>query len=157
MKRMKTFFIYALIIAAFWIFSDIIIYLSVNGTYKDKTAKVYISSPQVIIEENKATYVNGVVKGSIRNNTEAVINDKYLKLDMYSVRDINLGTKYIKIEDLGVNETQNFDIGYKFTDVNYVTITMTDDVKDATIDQFESQKLSFYLLIGNLMFLYFML
>jgi hypothetical protein len=70
MKRMKTFLIYALIVAVFWIFSDIVIYFSVNGTYKTNLAKIYVSSPEITITENKATYVNGVVKGSIKNNTE---------------------------------------------------------------------------------------
>ena len=31
MARMKKFLLYALIIAAFWIFSDILIYLSINS------------------------------------------------------------------------------------------------------------------------------
>lgn len=154
MKRMKTFFIYALIIAAFWIFSDIIIYLSVNGAYKTKTAKVYVSSPEVIITESKATYVNGVIKGGIKNNTKETVEGKYLKIDMYSSRDNNLGTKYVKINNLKENEVQEFEMGYKFTDVEYLTVRVTDNIEGTTIDQFESQKLSLYYLISTLLFLY---
>lgn len=154
MKRMKTFFIYALIIVAFWIFSDIVIYLSVNGTYKDKETKIYVSSPEVIITENKATYVNGVVKGSIKNNTEKIINDVYLKIDMYSPRDVNLGTKYIKIDNLKQNQVRNFEMGYKFTDVDYVTITTTDNVQNASLEEFESDEANLYFLFGTLLFLY---
>lgn len=154
MKRMKTFLIYALIIVAFWIFSDIVIYLTVNGTYKDKETKIYVSSPQVTVIENKATYVNGVIKGSIKNNTKETIDDEYLKIDMYSARDNNLGTKYVKIDDLQVNESQEFEMGYKFTDVNYVTITTTDNVQNVSLEELESDEANFYFLIGTLMFLY---
>lgn len=154
MKRLKTFFIYALLIAALWLFSDIVIYLTINGTYKPIDSKVYISSPQVLITENRATYVNGIVKGSVKNNTEETINDMYLKIDMYSKRDVNLGTKYVKIENLEKNEIQEFEMGYKYTDVGYVVITDTDNVENVTLDQFDSQKINFYALIGTLMFLY---
>lgn len=156
MKRMKTFLIYALLIAALWIFSDMVIYLVVNGTYKPINTRIYVNSPQIVIEESKATYVNGYVKGSIKNNTEDIIKNMYLKIDMYSVRDNNLGTKYVKIEDLKVDENQNFEMWYQFTDVNYTTIAITDNVQDAEEDEFLSQKLGFYFLAGKLMFLYFM-
>lgn len=155
MKRMKTFFIYALLIAAFWIFSNLIIYISVNGTYRDKDTKVYVSSPEIIISESKATYINGYVKGSIKNNTEEIINNKYLKIDMYSARNVNLGTKYIKIDNLQLNATQEFEMWYKFTDVNYVIITTTDDVQNVETDAFLSQKVAFYYLATKLMFLFF--
>jgi len=154
MKRMKTFLIYALIIAAFWVFSDIVIYLSVNGTYKNKEAKVYVTSPQITVTENKATYVNGVIKGSIKNNTEKIIDGVYLKIDMYSARDNNLGTKYIEINNLKQNQVRDFEMGYKFTDVNYVTITTTNNVEKVSLEEFESDEANFYFLVGTLMFLY---
>lgn len=154
MKRMKTFFIYALLIAALWIFSDIVIYLTINGTYKVKEARISVSSPQIVITENKATYVNGIVNGSIKNNTEETLNNMYLKIDMYSKRDVNLGTKYVKINNLQKGEVQEFEMGYKLTDVDYVTISTTDNVENATLDQFESQELTFYALVGTLMFIY---
>ena len=154
MKRMKKFLIYGLLIAALWIFSDIVIFLSINGTYKAKEAKISVSYPEVIITENKATYVNGVIKGSIKNNTEKIIDDMYLKIDMYSPRDVNLGTKYIKIDNLKQNQVRDFEMGYKFTDVDYVTVTATNSIENATEDQFESEEATFYFLVGTLMFIY---
>lgn len=154
MKRMKTFFIYALLVVALWIFTDIIIYLAINGTYKPMDTRVYASTPQVVISESKATYVNGVIKGSIKNNTQGIIDNMYLKIDMYSARDNNLGTKYIKIDNLRQNQVRDFEMGYKFTDVNYVTITTTEHIENTTEDQFLSQEASFYFIIGTLMFLY---
>lgn len=154
MKRMKTFFIYALLITLLWIFSDIVIYFSINGTYKPKETKISVSSPEVIITENKATYVNGVVKGSIKNNTEKIIDGVYLKIDMYSPRDVNLGTKYIEINNLKPNQVREFEMGYKFTDVSYVTITTTDNVQNVSAEELQSDAGNLYFLFGTLLFLY---
>ena len=155
MARLKTFFKYALIIVAFWIFSDIIIYLSVNSAYTNIDSQVYTNSPEIIVGESKATYINGFVKGIIKNNTNEIINDKYLKIDLYSARDINLGTKYIKIENLQVNESQNFEMWYKFTDVDYATFIVTDNIENSTQEEFISQETAGYLIIGTLLVLYF--
>ena len=70
MKRLKTFLIYALIIAAFWLFSNILIYIAINGTYAHINTKVYTTSPEIIVGDSKATYLNGFVKGGIKNNTK---------------------------------------------------------------------------------------
>ena len=155
MKRLKTFLLYALIIAGFWIFSDIIIYVAINGTYTNVNAKIYTDSPEIIIGESKATYINGYIKGVIKNNTQGIINEKYVKIDLYSARDVKLGTKYIKIENLEPNNYQEFEMWYKFTDVDYATISITDDIKNASEEEFLSQKTATYLVIGTLLILYF--
>lgn len=155
MKRLKTFLLYALIIAGFWIFSDIIIYVAINGTYTNVNAKIYTDSPEIIIGESKATYINGYIKGGIKNNTQGIINEKYVKIDLYSARDVKLGTKYIKIENLEPNNYQEFEMWYKFTDVDYATISITDDIKNASEEEFLSQKTATYLVIGTLLILYF--
>lgn len=155
MKQLKKFLIYALIIAGFWIFSDILIYVAIHGTYAHIDARIYTYSPEITIGESKATYINGVIKGSIKNNTEGIITEKYIKIDLYSARDVKLGTKYIKIENLKPNENQDFEMWYKFTDVNYATITVVDNVQNATAEEFESQEVAGYIIIGTLLFLYF--
>ena len=142
-------------IAGLWIFSDILIYISINSTYKHTEAKIYTNYPEIIIGQSKATYVNGYVKGSIKNNTDGIINNKYLKIDMYSARDLKLGTKYIEITNLQPNEYKDFEMWYKFTDVDYVTITTTDNISSATEEEFLSQETATYLVLGTLLVLYF--
>lgn len=155
MKRMKTFLIYALLVIAFWLFSDILIYISINGTYTNVDTRVYTNSPEIIVGQSKATYVNGYVKGCIKNNTEEIINNKYLKIDMYSSRDVKLGTKYVEISNFGPSEYRDFEMWYKFTDVDYVTITTTDNANNASEEEFLSQKTATYLVFGALLVLYF--
>ena len=97
MAKMKKYLLYVFLIAAFWVFSDILIYLSINTTYANVDTKVFAITPEVTVGKSEATYVNGVIKGNVRNNTDTIINDKYLKIDLYSSRDVKKGTKYVKI------------------------------------------------------------
>ena len=156
MAKMKQYFKYVLLIAVFWIFSDILIYLSINSTYANVNTKIYTNSPEIIIGESKATYVNGVIKGSIKNNTDGIINDKYLKIELYSARDVKLGTKYVKIENLEVDKYQGFEMWYKFTDVDYANITVTDNIENVSEEEFLSQETATYLVLGTVLVLYFL-
>lgn len=155
MAKLKKYLLYVILIVAFWIFSDILIYLSINSSYANVDTKVYSISPEITVGESKATYVNGFVKGIIRNNTDSVINNKYLKIELYSPRDVKLGTKYIKIENLDVNKYKEFEMWYKFTDVEYVNITVTDNIENATEEEFLSQETTTTLILGTLLVLYF--
>ena len=156
MARLKKFLLYAFLVTAFWVFSDILIYLSINTTYTRIYTKVYAIFPEITVGQSEATYVNGFIKGSIRNNTESIINDKYLKIDLYSARDVKLGTKYVKINNLEVNKYQEFEMWYKFTDVEYATITVTDTVENASEEEFLSQETKTALIFGTVLILYFM-
>lgn len=155
MAKLKKYLLYVIIIVAFWIFSDILIYISINSTYANVNTRVYSISPEIIVGESKATYVNGFVKGNIKNNTDSIINNKYLKIELYSPRDVKLGTKYVKIENLDVNKNQEFEMWYKFTDVEYVNITVTDNIENATEEEFLSQEATTTLILGTLIVLYF--
>ena len=156
MAKMKKIFIYVLLIIAFWLFSDIVIFLSINSSYTSIDTKVFTNTPEVIIGESKATYVNGFVKGSIKNNTDGIINDKYLKIELYSARDVKLGTKYVKIENLDINKYQQFEMWYKFTDVDYANITVTDNIQNVSEEEFLSQETATYLVLGTVLVLYFL-
>ena len=155
MAKLKKYFRYILLIAAFWLFSDILIYLSINTTYANVDVKVYAISPEISVGESKATYVNGYIKGIVKNNTDSAVIGKYLKIDLYSERDIHLGTKYVKIDNLQIEQYQNFEMWYKFTDVAYANITVTDNIKNAAEEEFLSQKTKTYLVFGTVLALYF--
>lgn len=155
MAKLKKYLLYVILIVAFWIFSDILIYISINSTYANVNTRVYSISPEITVGESKATYVNGYIKGNIKNNTDSIINNKYLKIELYSPRDVKLGTKYIKIENLDVNKYQEFEMWYKFTDVEYVNVTVTDNIENATEEDFLSQETKYGLILGTLLVLYF--
>ena len=74
---------------------------------------------------------------------------------MYSARDVKLGTKYVKIENLEVGKYQNFEMWYKFSDVDYANITVTDNIYNSTEEEFLSQETKSALILGTLLVLYF--
>ena len=156
MKRLKKFLLYALAIAAFWIFSDLLIYVAVNSTYVHIDTKVETSFPEITIEDSKATFVNGFVKGSIKNNTDSAISEKYVKIDLYSPRNSKMGTKYVKIENLEPNQYQNFEMWHQYTDVDYAIITTVDNVENVPEEEFLSQEEATYLIVGTVFILYFL-
>ena len=155
MKRLKTFLLYALAIAEIWLLSDLVIYISINSTYKTIESRVYGIAPEIIVGENKATHINGVAKGKILNNTDATINEKYLEIDLYSSNDVKLGTKYVKIDNLKSKDIMDFEMWYKFTGVNYATYTIVDTPLQASQEEFLSQETAGYVLIGTLLILFF--
>lgn len=105
MERMKTFGIYALCIILFFIFSNVMIDIAIKSTYNEIEADIVLKDNlKLDINTAKVTYVNGYVKGSITNTGETPVEKTYVKIDLYSKRDVLLGTKYVEIKDLQKGE-----------------------------------------------------
>ena len=131
MDRMKTFFKYAMCIILFFIFSEIMINLNLETTYQNIGRKDNLS--QVTVYQAQATKVNGRIKGKIFNDAENKVGGKYLKIDLYSERNNNLGTKYIDISNIKQNETQEIELYFKLQDVEYYSLSFTDEKKENEI------------------------
>ena len=125
MSRMKTLLKYVLWILLFYIFSNLMIYLNLETTYQDIGRKDNLE--QVTIYQAQATKVNGRIKGTIYNNEKNKITNKYLRIDLYSERNIFLGSKYIDVSNLRDNETRELEIYFKIQDVDYYEIKFTDE------------------------------
>lgn len=154
MDRMKTFGIYALCIILFYIFSNVMINIAVKTSYRPIDVEIeQTQNLKLDTTEVKATYVNGYVEGNIKNvssNTE----NTFIKIDLYSKRDVLLGTKYVKVNNLDPNETQDFRMGFEFTDINYCKIQTVNDIPETvTEEQFSSTELRFALLLTKVIFL----
>ncbi len=147
MDRMKTFGIYLLIVVVFFIFSNIMINIALKSTYKPMD--IYLETQKgedISIEGSKATYVNGIVQGKLKNNTGIDITDKYIKMDIYTARDNILGTKYIHIPNLKAGQEQDFKMGFKFTNAGICKISIVDTVESDTTDVtlFTSEELGWW-------------
>lgn len=128
MDRMKTFLIYALCIILFFIFSEFIINVGLNSMYKDMECKSSID--QVNVQQAQATLVNGRIKGSIKNSENKDLNGKYVKIDIYSERDVLLGTKYYEIQNLSNSESTSFELYFKAQYAKYYEVSITDTKKE---------------------------
>ena len=123
MERMKQIAFYGIVIVVFAIFSDYMIKVGLNNTYKYISGEVKIASPEIIMTEVKTTDVNGYAKGTIKNTLAEDIDRIYIKIDLYSKRDVNLGTQYLEVRDLKVGESREFEIDYRYSNVNHYEIT----------------------------------
>lgn len=156
MDRMKTLGIYALCVILFFVFSNIMIDIAVKAMYNSIDANIeQRDNLKIDLSEARATYVNGYVEGSINNSGEDV-ERAYVKIDLYSKRDVLLGTKYVKIEDFRKNETRDFRMGFEFTDVDYCNISIVYEVdKDVTEDQFSTTEFRFARLLATIVLITF--
>ena len=133
MDRMKTFFKYAIWIILFYIFSNTLIYLNLETTYQNIGRKDNL--PQVTVYQAQATKINGRIKGSIYNGSEHKITNKYLRIDLYSERDVFLGSKYIDVSAMRDDETRNFEEYFKVQDVDYYEMKFTDEKEEGELPE----------------------
>ncbi|MFR1441049.1 MAG: hypothetical protein ACLURX_02840 [Clostridia bacterium] len=130
MDKLKKYFIYILLLVGFFILSNFLINVGLNSTYKKITRKEDNLS-QVVIYQEEATFVNGRIKGIVSNTS--TINDKYIKFDFYSERNVKLGSKYIEVDKTKGN--MPIEIYFKLRDVSYYTIaTVNEKDKSGEID-----------------------
>ena len=90
MSTLKRFGIYILMIIAFWIFSDILVNVGINSTYKDMN-KIGNVPTGIQVMQMQSTKVNGRIKLEL-NSKE--LSGKYIKIDLYSASGNILGTQY---------------------------------------------------------------
>ena len=126
MSRMKTFFKYFLAIVIVYIIVDIASFYVLKGTYLTKDYSVEESILDVQVTEAKATYLNGTASGTVKNNTDVPVTNKYLKIDSYSKRGVLLGSKYVKLDDLDPGEETAFSSSFNFEQIDNVKISVID-------------------------------
>lgn len=138
--RMKVFLCYFLLFITVFVFSDIMIYLYTKSLYQPmENYEINVETPQITVDVAEASNVNGNVKGTIKNTTQEKIIDKYVRFDFYTPRNVNIGTKYLKIEKLEIDEQVQFELGFKYDNVSNVKISMAadDDLLKATPEELE--------------------
>ena len=137
MPRLKTFSKYLLWIILFFIFSQLMIYVALNTTYRYKA--VESKTPLITQAEVQATSVDGFAKCKILNNTQTYIENKYIKIDCYSKNSVLMGTKYIKIDKIATNEEKEYEVRFNFNKVDNVTMQIIDNIPQTAT---EEQKVS---------------
>lgn len=127
MDRMKTFLKYAIWVILFFFFSNFIISVGLNSSYKKMSSTSSVNTPSgVEITEAESTLVNGKIKGKIKYDEEQDIEGKYLRMDFLSKRDNVVGTKYIPITANKENPVQDFDAFFELQDVTSYKTSIVD-------------------------------
>ena len=136
MDRLKTFAIYALILIVFFVFSNFLINVGLNSSYANITSKGEIPE-QVRITTAQATLINGRILGTLTNSGTENINGEYLEIDFYSERDNFLGRTYLQINNLNQNETQDIELYFKLQNVDYYTVSITNEKLETGTENIE--------------------
>lgn len=131
MSRMKTFLKYVIWIVLFFIFSEFLINVGLNASYKD--IKRRDATSQIEISQAQATLVNGKIIGTIKNSEEDYLTGKYVRIDFYSKRDILVGKKYIPITTTEVTTSQDFKVYFELKDVTSYEISIVDKKQEGEI------------------------
>ena len=131
---MKTFFIYALLVVAVLLLTDVIINLCLNSNYREiKKYEIATNSLKIEITEARKTYMNGYIGGTVTNNTGSNIEKSYIKIELLTDLGNLLGTEYLKIDGLQENETKQFRLSYRYSDVDSFVISTVDEVVEEEV------------------------
>lgn len=125
MDKMKKFLLYAILLVVFFVFSDFLINVGLNSSYKNMERKNNIE--QVQIKQAQATLTNGRIKGTIYNSSPEALNGKYLKIDIYSERDVLLGSKYYDIPNMMENRAHDFEVYFKAQYAKYYSVSIVNE------------------------------
>ena len=158
MARMKTFFIYLLLVIAFFLFSQVMIYIAIHTTHQYKNVEIKTTIPMEV--EVQATSINGFAKGKIINQAENEIENKYIKIECYSKHDVLMGTKYIKIDKIGAKEEKEFEVHFNYNKVDKAVIDIVEEktVEEQNVpeeDKMSDQERGLATMISALILLYF--
>ena len=148
MDRMKTFTKYLLMVVAFYMLSNWLIYLAIHGTYKNIEVDITQEAPKIEISEAKATYVNGYVSGTVKNESLVDIDYTYLKMDFYSERDVLLGSKYVRFDNLTYGEAKEFKMGFKYKDVTKCKLSFTKEENISDKELISEEEAKWLVIIG---------
>ena len=110
MDTHKKFFIYFLLVVAFFIFSQIMIYFALQTTYKYKSVNIKTTIPIEI--EVQATLVNGFAKGKVKNNSEETLENKYIQAILGGMKPSIIGIiigigLYMILQNCNLNKDYN--------------------------------------------------
>ncbi|MBO6233606.1 MAG: hypothetical protein J6N78_06120 [Clostridia bacterium] len=123
MDKVKKYILYIVLLVVFALFSNFLIAVGLNANYKEIERK-QDNLTQVEIYQAEATKVNGRIRGYI-NNKDNPVEQKYLKLDFYSARDVNMGSKYIEIDNK--QEEMPFEAFFKLNNVSYYKVSLVNE------------------------------
>lgn len=122
-STMNKIIIWISILVGVFVLSDFLISVGINSAYRDIQRED--NNSEIVVYQADATYVNGRMRGLIKDTQETT--GKYLKIELYTKRDVLVGKSYIEIEKTGKEETQPFELFFRAEDVASYKIEMVNE------------------------------
>ena len=130
MKTMKKFWKYFInFVVLFLIVSGLMYLGTMNNNNQEKDVINCIAQTEKpVIEVTECTSNNkkGILKGTVTNDAEVLINVIYVKAEFYDENNNILGTKYSEIKYFNVGEKAKFEIEFDYENVSKVNVTATE-------------------------------
>lgn len=131
MKTMKTFFIYFLMLAGFFVISTLL----EKGVIQDMYYKINgqaMNSDTLAIEvlDSKATNVNGYMDVKITNDSNEYIDSAYAKIDLLDEYGLNAMTKYVTVSDLNPGDSKNFRFNFRGNKIKSYEVSFVSELPD---------------------------
>ena len=146
MEKMTKFLLYVILIGACFVFSNFLIEIGINTTYQDIEGKNNVE--QIDITNAEATLVNGRISGKLNTEMTEELYFKYIKIDIYSPRDVLLGTKYLQAKEL-VSNNNSFETYFKLQDADRYEVSLVDEKGTAENEElFDIQINGFQIMVG---------
>ena len=140
MKRLKTFGKYILAFVAFYIFSQVMIFIGLNTTYSSIDLRGNLPEG-VLIRSAQGTSVNGEIKGNVIGN----LGSNYIKFNFYTDANTLAGSYYVNTSEI---TSGNFEFYFKLNYIDSYSVELTDEVpQTSSSDKFSLQEYK-----GNILF-----
>lgn len=132
MKRMQTFFTYALLIVLFFIFSQIASDMLIANSYKNvekDNIKIAKSDNgfEINIEKANSNKQQAYFIGTVKNTSDKVIDKQYVKVDSYYKGKL-MQTKYLAFENLEPGEEKKFKLLYSVGNIDEYRVSYVDKI-----------------------------
>lgn len=134
MKRMKTFLIYAVLVIIVILATDFIANIILETGYKPVKYEITTTSPKISITQAETTNANGRIKGSVTNETTALIEGSFIKIELLSNIGNKLGTEYIQVGNLQPSESKEFEMKYRYSDVDNIVFSITNEKTEEILE-----------------------
>lgn len=136
MARMKTFLIYFLIFLAIYFGGQLLIDAYIKTSYY-KIESYDISEDQitVTIMSARASKDDGFIEGKISNGTDTKSQNKYMKVELYSEGNVNLGEEYVAIGEMNPKDIKDFKVTFTCDNVKSFKVSFITLEEKAAIDE----------------------
>ena len=120
MNKLKKVVIFFGAIAIFYFVSNFIANVLINSTYKP--IERLDDNQNIEVIQAEATLINGRIKAIVKDSSA-----KYMKLQLFSERDNDLGIRYIEIPEASENDMRPVDVYYKIDNVKQYKVDLTQE------------------------------
>lgn len=135
MDKMKKYFTFLIILILFYLFSNFIAYEALKTSLVPiENYSIECESPQINIEDACSSKVNGYVKGTVKNNTDSIIENKYIKVNFISKAGNVILSKYAEISKLNPGDEQEFKINFNAENITSFSADVVDNKTTSNID-----------------------